>query len=210
MLLWAVVVLLFTYSRSGLFILALLIIVAYLIFRSRSHVNPNVHRKTPQRRLLEVGTIVLVLLTTFVVVGSQNPYFSRLWRYYTEAKSRNRTYLEFIAVEQRLVYWQTAQRIFDSAPWLGVGMGNYAFYFDDALPNIPWHNQREIVRQITPTEGRDRLITPKNLPARLIAETGVIGTGAFLAFLLQLPDVRSTSGIPHPEAAILGLASFLA
>lgn len=211
MLLWAVVVLLFTYSRSGMFILALLIIVAYFIYRSRSHMNPKVQRKTPQRRMLEIGTIVLVLLTTFVVVGSQNPYFSRLWRYWTEAKSRNRTYLEFIAVEQRLVYWQTAQRIYDNAPWLGVGLGNYAFYFDDALPNLPWHTQREIVRQITPSEGRDRLITPKNLPARLIAETGVLGTGTFLVFLLSITGCALYLWYsPSKQQQFWGLASFLA
>jgi O-antigen ligase len=109
------------------------------------------------------------------------------------------------------VYWKTAQRIFDSAPWLGVGLGNYAFYFDDALPNLPWHTQREIIRQITPTEGRDRLITPKNLPARLIAETGVLGTGTFLVFLLSIAGCALYLWYsPSKQQQFWGLASFLA
>jgi len=151
------------------------------------------------------------VIATLYVVGSQNAYFSRLWRYWTEAKSRNKTYFEFIAVEQRFVYWETALNIFSEDPWLGVGMGNYAFYFDDNLPNRPWDLQKEIVRQITPGEGRDRLITPKNLVARLIAETGVIGTGAFLIFVLAVVGCAiylwfSTSS----DQKFWGLSAFLA
>ena len=144
------------------------------------------------------------------LVGSQNPYFSRLWRYWTEARSRNRTYLEYIAVEQRFVYWETALSIFGTDPWLGVGLGNYAFYFDDGLPIRPFHMQREIVRQITPSEGRDRLITPKNLPARLLAETGVFGIAAFLAFLIAVVGCAAFLwNSPTEEQQYYGLASIL-
>lgn len=131
-------------------------------------------------------SFVFIVLAVVFVAGSQNAYFSRLWRYWTEARSRNRSYFEFIAVEQRFVYWTTALRIFEEDPWLGVGLGNYAFYFDENLPNQPWDTNKEIVRQITPEEGRDRLITPKNLVARLISETGIFGIGSFLFFILAV------------------------
>ena len=186
LLVWAVIVLLFTFSRSGIFILALLVIAAYLLYRSHHRSNSSVRPKPLRRRILEFSTLIVILIIGIGLVGSQNPYFSRLWRYWTEARSRNRTYLEYIAVEQRFVYWETALRIFATDPWLGVGLGNYAFYFDDGLPIRPFHTQREIVRQITPSEGRDRLITPKNLPARLLAETGVLGIATFLAFLIAV------------------------
>ena len=56
------------------------------------------------------------------------------------------------------------------------------FYFPDMLPNQPYDEQREVMRQITPGEGRDRLITPKNLYARLIAETGSAGDSLVYRF----------------------------
>jgi O-antigen ligase len=118
--------------------------------------------------------------------AGKNAYFSRLWRYWTEAKTRNKTYLEFIAVQQRFAYWITAYRTFETSPVLGVGLGNYAFYFDEMLPNQSWHLQKEIIRQITPASGRDRLITPKNLYARLLAETGLLGTVVFTTFVLAI------------------------
>jgi hypothetical protein len=186
MLAWSAVTLMFTFSRTGIFILVLMTIVGYLLFRYYFHKKPSHAQKPLRRRLLEGGAIFLVLMSTLFAIGTQNAYFSRLWRYWTEAKTRNRTYLQFIAFEQRFVYLETAFRIFGTNPLIGVGMGNYAFYFDEALPNQPYLPQKEIVRQITPAEGRDRLITPKNLFARLIAETGVIGTGAFLIFLFAI------------------------
>jgi O-antigen ligase len=218
LLIWASVVLLFTFSRTGMFILAVLIFLGFWLYRLEarpraraeqeaeaglpSQVDPvrpgetvegNIPlarpaRTRPRRKLLlETLAILVVILGVFFVVGSQNPYFSRLWRYWTEgSKQRSRTYLEFIAFEQRFVYWTTALRTYDQQPLLGVGLGNYAFYFVDNLPDQPYDVQKEIMRQITPGVGRDRLITPKNLYARLIAETGLAGTAAFTAFLLAI------------------------
>ncbi len=189
LLAWASFVLLFTYSRTGVAILVVLVILSAILFRTVYW-----HKSQPQsspvkrrgRRVLEIGAVVAVLFTVLIVVGSQNSYFSRLWRYFTEASQRHRSYLEYIAVEQRFVYWETALRTFTTHPMLGVGLGNYAFYFDEMLPNQPWSYQKEIIRQITPSEGQDRMITPKNLYAKLLAETGLLGTAAFTAFVFAM------------------------
>jgi hypothetical protein len=186
LLVWSVGVLFFTFSRTGFFIVVLLAVICYFLYYSRFGKRAEHAKKSIGRRLLEASSFVLVLGVAVVIVGSQNTYFSRLWRYWTEAKTRNRSYFEFIAVEQRFVYWETAVKINEVNPLLGVGLGNYAFYFDKKLPNRPWQTQQEIMRQITPGEGRDRLITPKNLVARLIAETGVLGTSAFVTFVFSL------------------------
>lgn len=182
---WATAILFFTFSRTGLFLAVGLFAFSFLISRAATHrarVKDEGQKSGGKRKIIfETLLLVVSLVTIIVIVGSQNPYFSRLWRYWTEAKSRNRTYLEYIAFQQRFVYWETAINIFEEQPLLGVGLGNYAFYFKEALP-AQFYRLPEIVRQITPAEGRDRLITPKNLPARLLAETGILGLLAFLSF----------------------------
>ncbi len=211
LLVWSVAVLPFTFSRTGLFLLVLLVVIGYFLFPYQFHQKPARPKKPLRRRIFETGSIVLIVITALAIFGSQNAYFSRLWRYWTEAKTRNKSYLEFISVAQRFVYWQTALNIASEDPWLGVGLGNYAFYFDENLPNRPWNQQVEIVRQITPGEDRDRLITPKNLVARLIAETGVIGLVAFFTYILSIVGCAVFLWFsPSSEQRFWGLAAFLA
>lgn len=186
---WACGVLVFTYSRTGLFVLAALVILAFGYYRAGSHRKAVQSGATPRRwmkRWIELIALLALLMGGMLIVGSQNPYFSRLWRYWTENKARSRTYLEYIAFEQRFVYWATALRVYQQNPWVGVGLGNYAFYFAEMIPDQPYDQQKEVMRQITPGDGRDRLITPKNLYARLISETGLLGTATFSAFLLAM------------------------
>jgi hypothetical protein len=212
LLLWAVGVLVFTFSRTGLIILVVLSFIGYSLYRYYFH-RKTQHTKRPlRRRILETIGILVIVVAGFFIVGSQNTYFSRLWSYFTEAsEKRERTYLSYIAVEQRFVYLETALSMYNSYPWLGVGLGNYAFYFDQNLPNQPWNAQKEIVRQITPGEGRDRLITPKNLYARLIAETGIIGTAAFTTFLIAIIGCALFLWFsPTPEQNYWGISAFLA
>ena len=195
LLVWAMGVLVFTYSRTGISILLVLAMLSYLFvrsgiiqagFRSPTEKSTQANRKHTLRLVIELTAIASLLIGGLYVAGSQNPYFSRFWRYFTEAKERNKTYFEYIAVQSRFVYWETAVRMFEEFPIFGVGLGNYAFYFDEMLSDEPWNQQPEIVRQITPVEGRDRLITPKNLPGRLLAETGLLGTFAFAAFVIAM------------------------
>jgi len=213
LLAWSAVVLVFTYSRTGLFILVVLAFLSYWLYRVRS-LKADPRQSRPARgailRVVEAAAILAVLAGGIFFVGSQNAYFSRLWRYWTEGKARTRTYLEFIAFEQRFVYWATALNIYNQNPALGVGLGNYAFYFPEMLPDQPYDEQREVMRQITPGEGRDRLITPKNLYARLIAETGLFGTAFFSVFLLAVAGcVLYLWFSPSPEQKYWAMSGFL-
>lgn len=213
LLAWAAIILVFTFSRSGLFILGLLGLLGFLIYRysiRKKVVHPASAPKGRLRIAVEVSLIICSLVGAFFLVGSQNPYVSRFWRYFTEAKQRNRTYLEYIAVQQRLVYLATAFRIFEVNPVLGVGLGNYAFYFAEMIPNERY-NSPELVRQITPVEGRDRLITPKNLFARLLAETGAAGILLFIAYLCAVLGCASYLWFsPSPLQRFWGLGGLLA
>jgi O-antigen ligase len=54
------------------------------------------------------------------------------------------------------------------------------------LPDRPLAQTPEVLRLVTPDVGRNRLITPKNLYFRLLAETGLVGTAFFLAFVTAI------------------------
>lgn len=202
---WASVILVFTYSRTGLFILVLAFFISVLFFRSLLK-NPSSgtmgenfnQTKAPQpshphprkwmvlRRLTETMIVVLVLVLLIYFAGTQNNYFARLWTFWTTEDTGGENYLEYIAFQQRFVYAETALRIFEAYPVLGVGVGNYAFYFDAMLPDRPWNRQPDILRQLTPIEGQNQLITPKNLFAKILAEMGMLGISTFLAFIVAI------------------------
>ena len=213
LLIWSAIVLLFTFSRTGLFVLVLLTFVSVLVSQSfhRSHkpVGPP-RRGRRWLRLAQAGGAALALIVVLFAVGSRNPYFSRLWRYWSDEKAGNKSYLEYIAFGQRFAYAETAYRIFENYPVFGVGLGNYAFFFNEKLPDRPWQNLPEIIRQLTPTERGSQLITPKNLYARLLAETGLVGTILFTTFVIGVLGgclyLLLSSG---SESRYWGLASLL-
>jgi hypothetical protein len=81
LLAWGTVVLIFTFSRSGLFILGVLAVLAFLLYRlanvgKRAGAKSYPHRRTPRLRLaFELAVILVALTAGLYVVGSQNPYF---------------------------------------------------------------------------------------------------------------------------------------
>jgi hypothetical protein len=210
LLVWSAIVLVFTFSRTGLFVLVLLAFVSVLLSRSFRKPHKSVSPQPVRRRwlrIMEATLAALVLTVVLAFAGSRNPYFSRLWRYWGDGRAGNKTYLEYIAFGQRFVYAETAFRIFEDYPVLGVGLGNYALFFDKKLPNRPWQNLPEIIRQVTPTERGNQLITPKNLYARLLAETGLVGTIVFTTFIIAVLGCSLYLFFsPFPEHRYWGLA----
>ncbi len=191
LMVWAILVLIFTFSRAGLAILLILAFVGLLFFRpERPRVIPALKPKRPIwiRRLVEAGAGVLVLVVVLYFVGSNNAFFSRIWDYWQgEKKTTSLTgYLEYLAFGARIVYGETAYQIYEANPVIGVGLGNYAFYFESMLPDRPLADMPEVLRLLTPEPGHDRLITPKNLYLRILAETGLVGMAAFLAFIIAV------------------------
>lgn len=186
LLAWSIAVLIFTFSRAGLALLVLLIIASALLYLLK---QPKRAPTESSSRLLDkpLARIGLALLIVAIILGAafsfglQNNYFSRIWRYWID-RPPNRTFFEYIAFDQRFVYWETGLRMYTLNPFFGVGLGNYTYYFAEMLPEQPWFNQPEILSLITPRGGNVSLITPKNLYVRLLSETGLVGLAIFLAF----------------------------
>ncbi|NUM43956.1 MAG: O-antigen ligase family protein [Anaerolineales bacterium] len=179
LLLWSVAILILTYSRGGVVILFGLLGLSFLGWQGE-----RARRRQGggwKRGLVALG-VLAVLAVAVVGLGSQNKYFSRIWRFWAETEAGG-NYWAYIAFGQRFVYWEAALDIFEQYPVFGVGMGNYALVFEDALPDVPLYRYPEILELITPEKKNVVLLTPKNLFVRVLAETGLVGFAVFLGFL---------------------------
>ena len=84
-----------------------------------------------------------------------------------------------IQIAERLMYWISGFRIFQLHPLIGVGLGAIGYYFSGVVPAFGYMLP-EVVRSIN-----QEMFIPnaKNLWARLLGETGIIGTALFVSWV---------------------------
>jgi O-antigen ligase len=189
LLIWAVLLLPFTFSRAGLMNLVIILFLGVALFRPRNTQNIRFLKSLSGRpwiirRALEMVLVLILISVPIYVIGKKNPFFARVWGYWKDPQAGLQGYISYLGFDARLVYAQTAFNIYEAYPFLGVGLGNYAFYFEEMLPYRPIAEVPEILFMVTPEMGRNRLITSKNFMLRILAETGIMGTIAFGVFLL--------------------------
>jgi O-antigen ligase len=137
--------------------------------------------------MLETFVVVMATLVFIFVVGLNNNFFSRIWNYWTNDKAVVfSNYFDYLGFGARFIYGETAYRIYENNPLFGVGLGNYAFYFEDNMPDRLLAETPEVLHILTQNANRYRLITPKNLYLRILAETGLLGFSAFLVFIVAI------------------------
>jgi O-antigen ligase len=189
LLAWTIGIMILTFSRTGLVILFLQLGLTILIGTGRrGSERPGalarlLSSENLLRRVAVLAAAVVLLGAVVFAVGSQNRYFSRLWRFYTDEEASG-GYWSYIAFGQRFAYWEAALGMYAEQPLLGIGIGNYAFYFEEHLPDIPFHQYPEIIELILPDRGLNELVTPKNFFLRVLAETGIVGLVVFAGFWL--------------------------
>ena len=195
LLAWSVAILPFTFSRAGVLNLVVLAFLSILFFRFQQAYRtgtagqPSPPKKKTRRilrSLIEIGLVMSVLAGLIFAAGTKNEFFARIWGYWLKKNTTLSGYFEYLGFGARFIYSEAAFSTYAAYPVFGVGLGNYAFYFDEMLPDRPLALTPEVLRLVTPEENRDRLITAKNLYFRLLAETGLVGTAAFAAFLLAV------------------------
>jgi len=83
-------------------------------------------------------------------------------------------------IAERILYWQTGWEIFNDHPIIGVGLGNFGFYFQQYMPNFAsaLDEPREILFRANYQANN------KNLWTRLLSETGIIGFTIFFSWLI--------------------------
>jgi hypothetical protein len=184
---FALLLLLATFSRGGLLNAGFSLVLTFL-FVGRDDLRVawtwffKGFRKGSQL-LLRLGVLVVVL-GAFVGAGlflAQKGYITRLFN--SNAQSLDEFVIENSA-GARAAYTFGALGTYEKSPLLGVGLGASGFYIYDNLPDWSLTTVPEIARQLSPD---NRLIpNPKNMYARLLAETGLTGFFMFLAFQFSL------------------------
>jgi hypothetical protein len=219
LLVWTTGILLFTFSRTGMILLAIQLIFVFLFRPLSQQIPSEIDGKNRwllvRNRIFQAVLALLFFVFVVFVVGSRNNYFSRLWNYWIDEDSTGQ-YLQYISFDQRFEYWGTAFRIFEAHPAFGVGLGNFTFYFNDFLTDRPLHPTPELLIKLTPESGRSQISTVKGLFPRLLAETGILGLATFLGFITALLGcavflvMSSDKTIQYwGRAGLLGLAVFL-
>lgn len=183
---FAILLLLATYSRGGLLTAGVAFVLTFIIAgrnELRAMWNWFVSGFRGGGLLLRLGVIAAVV-GVIVVAGlflGQKGYIARLFNSNAESVE------EFIVENSagaRAAYTFGALGAYDESPVLGVGLGASGFYIYDNLPDWAMTTVPEIARQLSP---ENRLYpNPKNMYARLLAETGLIGFFMFVAFLFSL------------------------
>ncbi|MCK4800558.1 MAG: O-antigen ligase family protein [Anaerolineales bacterium] len=207
LLVWMAVVLVFTLSRAGLVVAAVVVASGIVFFRPKR--DPSTQSKQRSgifgkiqyrynnlprfiRTIIPALGILGVLVGLFYFASLESKYISRMWNYWVGNSSEFqaigskslRRYIRYIGFGPRFIYWETAYRIYAQNPFFGVGLGNYTFHFQDTFPAVQIGYMPELLKAMVPDHSR--VITAKNYFARLLAETGLLGTAAFVTFLVVL------------------------
>jgi O-antigen ligase len=200
MLVWSLLVLALTKSRISQvsFLVLASVILAVLAWKALREVQRRLGLAPPPgwnaRRLLlgAVNSILLVAIVAALILGAgaaATQMDPRLWALPSIRERIDEIQFMYpndglfalgdrLAFSERIVYWTAAFRTFSLHPLLGVGPGNAGFFFEQALPE---YGYRLAEIQALIRESSFGFPNPKNLWAKLLAETGIAG---FLLFCL--------------------------
>ena len=198
---WAAFLLVWTYSRSG----ALVGLVALAVVGAWEGL-----RRTRRGRWRGLGRALLLaalglaaLVGLFAAAAQRSDYFRVL--FHLEPGQTLVDYVVQARAGARLAYATAAYAVYEDHPWLGVGLGGSGFYLYERLPEWSRTELRDVAYALSP-EHRP-VLNPKSLYPRLLAETGLVGFAAFVAFGASLAGrVFRLLGERTPRARFVGLA----
>jgi hypothetical protein len=215
LLAWSVGILAFTFSRAGLINLAVLVFACLVFFRGGREPKSGKTRpawRTWSLRVAQALLVLAILAGGVLLAGRRNVFFSRVWSYWRDFDHPTLSgYFQHLGFGARFIYSTGAFNTYAADPLIGVGLGNYGFYFPERLPDQKLASIPEVLRIITPEAGRNRLVTAKVFYFRLLAETGLIGTAAFLVFPIAILGCALYLYLsPDPDQKAWGTSSLLA
>jgi O-antigen ligase len=209
---WVVLLLPFTFSRAGLLNLIVTVLgsvsLYYFIKQAKLSAKRSNSWLSSARKIVLVLIVALLIITPVYAIGQKNEFFARIWRYWQQPDQSILGYLTHLGFDTRLAYNQAAYYTFQSHPLLGVGLSNFGLTVQEMLPMRPM--TVEVLRATSPDTAGARIATPKNLFLKLLAETGVFGLAAFLAFVIAiLGSAVYLIFSPEPHWKYWGISSLI-
>lgn len=196
LLLGALTALLMTYSRSGLLVAVVAAGVTLTVAGGGmvrkffgwfwAGFRPGGAKSRMAVMQATAGRVLLILITVSVLAGvgaflTDKGYIAVFFQ--SEAENVFE-YATSVYLGPRLAYTVAALEAFQASPLLGVGLGGSGFWIYPNMPDWVLFNAPEIAEQMNPLSMQ--FPNPKNLYARLLAETGLVGFALFLAFYLAM------------------------
>ena len=193
LLLGSIILLLLTYSRSGLAIFLGAAIITFAVAGSDTIKDVwGWYRAGFQRRedkswwvmiQVWVSRIVVSLILIGAVAGvglflSDKGYIAAFWNSSAESLF---AYAVDVYLGPRLAYVTAALSAFQAHPITGVGLGASGFYMYNNMPDWSLTGIPEIARQLSPLS--NLYPNPKNMYVRLLSETGLTGFTLYVSFL---------------------------
>jgi O-antigen ligase len=202
---FAALLLLATFSRGGLLTAVVAVVLTFLL-AGRAEIRAAWMWFASRRWFLRFGVAALILgsLIGAWMFLNQKGYIARLFE--SDAESVEEFVVENSA-GARSAYLVGALGAYEESPVFGVGLGASGFYIYDHLPDWSLTVVPEIAKQLNP---ESRLYpNPKNMYARLLAETGLLGFFFFIAVMFSLlADSLRALQSKLPFTRFLGIAGF--
>jgi hypothetical protein len=215
-------ILFLTYSRVGL--LTFLLMLGYLMLKVSFRFINWLQTKTLRQwydametslnkwiRLLISMLILLLMLAIFLALlyavalslSQVDPRMEEVFQFDIGGEDALLRYGQRLEFGPRLVYWMAGWEVFGEYPWLGVGLGNAGYFFQEKISPYGWNLME--VREMVYRSGN--LINIKNLWIRILAETGVIGFSFFATWLYVIyRSARMLEKYSQPRIQVIGLA----
>jgi hypothetical protein len=181
------VVLFLTFSRGGL--VAFMLVVAFLFIRLNYYfIKWLVKKWQVKKKVLTSILAYLVMVILYLGIGAAglfalskiDPRMETVFQFSSASENPLVKYADNLQFGERVAYWQTGWNIFNDYPLAGVGLNSSGSYFPRYMPAYGW--------QLTETRDllfrSDNVLNIKNLWARLLGETGIIGFSLFITLLV--------------------------
>jgi O-antigen ligase len=185
----SILLLFLTKSRIGWTSFAFCAFYGLLILYKKMVVKLRVRFSALNRKIWK---LILPLVTSAAVIGiifsglfvssKVDPRMELLFKAETYQNRNLLSVANDFFFAERILYWQTGWEIFNDHPILGVGLGNFGFYFQDYMPDFA--TALDEPRELLFRAGYQA--NNKNLWTRLLSETGMIGFLIFVAWLIVL------------------------
>jgi len=132
--------------------------------------------------VLLVIILISIIFSGIYISSKFDPRMERVLKIETyKNRDFNSIANEFLFAE-RILYWETGWKIFNDHPMIGVGQGNYGFYFEKYMPAFAYvlDEPRDILFRANYQANN------KNLWTRLLSETGIIGFIIYVTWMILL------------------------